>query len=276
MAYPTTGIEGAVTSWGSANFYSQFLSNITANRARLTQSTDTLDSTGLGAASMANRPGLTTWDVEITAHAFSTPRVGNAGSVAFSSGGYALYVEEFEVEITCPPLDYTSLTSAPTARIFRPGLPTWRGSFRAKIDNTTAIVPANIIGDTLKTLTLIYGTDTSNNRLVGTAVLTPLEAEIQVGQINTIGYSFVGTGDLLASGTSSLFGTGTNPTTNYVMTPAWSQGGAAAGALVLTASTGRTYSLADSFWNSITLRCPVAGLVSCEIGAKALTSLTIG
>lgn len=278
MAYPTVGMTAAVTSWGSSNFYSQFLANMKSVTATITDAPEPLDQTSLGDTAAATRVGLATLDISISALGFGTPRVGNTGIVSYNSGGYALYVDQYDLEISAPALDYTAFLSGspPTFRNFRPGLPGWRGSYQGKIDSTTAIIPANRIGDTLKTLTFTYGTDSANDTLAGQVVLTPMEASLRAGNLNTVGYSFVGNGALTANGTNSIFGTGSNPTTNYPLTPLWSAGGAAVGAMVLTADTGRTYSITDSFWTSIRLRCQVGSLVSVEVQVKGLTANAIG
>jgi hypothetical protein len=278
MAYPTIGTTGAVTSWGSANFYSQLLANMKTMNATITDAADALDSTGLGDVAMANRVGLTTIDIALSGFAFATPRVGNTGIVAFNSGGYVLYVNEFDLDLSAPALDYTAFASGspPTFRNFRPGLFSWRGSYRGIIDSATAIIPANRIGDTLKTLTFTYGTDSANDTLAGSVVITPMEAAIQAGNLNTVGYSFVGTGALTSNGTNALFGTGSNPTSGYSVVPTWSAGGSVAGAMVITADTGRTYTITDSFWTSLRLRCQVGGLVSVEATVKGLTANAIG
>lgn len=275
MGYATTGAEGSVVSWGSANFYSALLAAIKPVGARITVTNRDNDITGLGVEQAVMLPGLSEWTASLSAFAFATPRLGNVGTVTFSAGGYAVHVQSWEVTFTALEHDVTEFASTPasgpTWMAFRPDGPvTVSGKLTCRADSATALVLPHQVGASLPTLTLVYGDEAVDDQIAGTALLKQLGASVQKGQLNMAEYSFDGSGSWTPAGTSSPLGS------SAIGIPLWSQGGAAVGALVVATKTGsKTLSGADSFWKSITIRCAVGAPVELNVEVRGTSTLTM-
>ena len=275
MAFPVIGAEGAVTSLGTGgNFYATLLSRMKPNEANISISADQVETTGFNTGANTYTPGIRSWGANINGHAFATPILGNQSVVAFSSGGYAVHVDSFTLNITAPAMDYTSLNTAvagtaPTWRSFRPGASNWTATVNAKVDNSTAVVLPGAAGSSGATVTFTYQDDATDEALAGTAFIERVEVGASVGSFTAVTLSLRGTGALTPAGDGSPFGT------TAFGVPLWSEGGSAVGAMVFTAYSGRTYTGADSFWKSLQLACNVGESVKLSVGLQGTGTMTI-
>lgn len=278
MTYPVTGVEGSVVSWGAAGFYATLLSRLVPNVASMQIVTDEIPRTGLNATTAALLTGLRSVSGRISAYNFASPKLGNVGSVAWTSGGYQTHVERWSLTVeTTNVHDWTSLSGSPTWRAFRPDNVRWYGSYVTKVDNATDLVLTDAAGASSVNLTLIYGSTSSGDRFTGTAFATRLDTGFRVGDINRAEYRFHGTGDLTPADSTSPFGatafgvplwtgsSGSLSTTNTLLTLASNSG-------------GQTYTV-DAFYRSMTITCDVGQSVSLDIdfqGTGAVAGNGIG
>lgn len=276
MGYPTTGSEGRVASWGSANFYSVLLSKITPAGFTIDLSKDEHDITGMNVAAAAMLPGLGNWSASISALALATPRLGNVGTVVWSSGGYALHVESWEWTITAGAVhDITEMAAVPASgpvwRAFRPDGPVKvTGRVNCRTDSATALTALALPTDAAATLTLLYADEATDDQVSGSAYLTKLGVNQRKGSLTTAQYSFVGSGAWTPAGTNSPLGSAA------LGVPLWNQGSGTPGAIVFDtlASSTRTLTGSDSFWKSITIRCAVGAPVELNVEVQGTGSLT--
>lgn len=270
----TKGEEGSVVSWGSANFYSSFLALLSSNRAAVYIGSDVVDVQAFGAYAAARTPGLKQCRATISGYAGSTPYLGNAGLLAYSSGGYVLHAQRWSWSASSGVDDITEFNATPPEwRSFMPDGFQADCEFTAGIDADTALAlpPAPQIGPSaLPTLTLTYR---NGGTLAAKAVIQSVNATIPLRGKNLAAYNVLGTGIWTAAGASSLFGSRTFASA-VNQDPFWSVGGAAAGALVIQAASGRTYSFADSFWTRMQLTAEVGSPVRVDVSVQGTGVLT--
>ena len=276
MGYPTVFAEGQLTSWGSANFYSTLLAAMIPNRARVSVLSDAHNITAFGATAQTTLPGLRSHRLNVSAELYAAGKLGNAGLVTFSVGGYTSHVRAWSLRISAGVHDITEFVSGspPQERRFRPNYSNWGGTLIAVADSATALVNTTTIATTgaspsLATLTLKM---TSTETFSGTVMLQALDVDVTRGGENIITYGFVGSDALTPAGGSNPFGT-----TAFGI-PIWSQSGylagTYAGAYVLTTSSGKTVTGQDSFWTEIAVNAAVGAPVSCNISAQGSGTLT--
>lgn len=269
MGYTTAASEGQIASWGSANFYSVLLSKIIVDSATLTVTSEDIDVTGLNATQAATLVGLGQWSISIKARAFTTPRLGNVGTVVFSAGAAGvLHVDAWDAMFESSAVhDITELAALPANgpiwRAFRPDYSRVRGSLAGHADSGTALSLPHILTPgqpTLPTLTLLYGDSSTDEQISGLATLRQLGVGMNRGGLNTAAYEFTGSGAWTPAGTNSPLGA------TALGVPLWSQGGSAAGAIRFDTLAGSRYLTgADSFWKSLQIRCPVGAPVEVNI-----------
>jgi hypothetical protein len=286
MTYVLEGAEGTVTSWGVAGFYNTLLSKLMPNRATLNILADQPVTTQLGAFVQAAIPGLRSFEGSISSMVkFGTGggRLGNVGLMTWSAGGYTTHAYSWDLTIESIGVhDVTNLAAAgsgPTWRAFRPSSLRATGTYRARVDDLTAIVAphASDLAGVLPTFTLKFGDEASDDTIVFTGGTTGIGGIIgsarinqAVGEPTTVEYDFVASGAITPDGTSNPLGTSALSTG-----PLWSQGGATANTLLtLTAGTGRTY-VGDAFYKSIRIHCEVGEPVSFEVDFQGNGALTI-
>lgn len=271
MAYVLISDQGALTSWGSGNQNATILAAITPARATLDIVENVANVSALGTAYESFIPNLKSVAGSIGGYIGSAPYIGAIGIVAFSSGGYALHVTEAEVSIrTTTAHDITELNAGSQWMRFRPGTLTWSIRYTAMIDSGTAIVAPPDTGASLPTVTLTYG---SGATVAGAGVIRQVGVAIVRGNKQLVTYEITGTGTLTTAG--GIFGTSTLGSTHNTA-PIWNAGGSATGAMVITAASGRTYSMADSFWTGIRLRVTPNAPASVDISWQGDGAVTIG
>lgn len=276
MGYALRSFEGAVTSWGSTNFYSVLLAAIRPASCKVTIANPAVDVTGFTSSSRQVTRGIASATVDISGYVFATPRLGTQGLVTFSSSTntYVQFADEWDLELSWPEHDITQFSGAPTWRSFMPGGPmTAKGRFRARPVSDTALENPFIVGTPAAdpTLTLRYGDSATDETLAGTALVTSLGVSLSPGDPQFAEYEFEIDGAITPAGTGSLFGT-----TALGDCP-WSQGGSAAGAMVISTketSTVKTISLADSFVTSIKMSVKVGEPTKIDLSVRASGAVT--
>lgn len=270
MAYPTVGSEGSLVSWGSANFYATLLSRMVTNQANVSIQVDGEEVTGLDVEHAVRLPGLKSATVSINATLFATPKLGNVGNVAYSSGGYVLHLSGWELNLKNRYLHDITATAgpaaAPTWRSFRPDSHEWDATLTTKADSGTAPVLPHAPTDSLPTITFTYGDEATDDTFAGVGMIQQFAPSVQRGSPNTFTYRLMSSGALTPAGTTSPFGS------SAFNTPLWSAGGAAAGAMVIATLTGsRTITITDSFWTSLNIKCEVGRPVELSAEVQVTT-----
>lgn len=277
MGYPLRSYEGAVTSWGSTNFYSTLLAAMRPISARVNINNPGVDVTGFTSASKQLTRGIADATVELSGYAFATPRLGTQGLVTFSAttNTYVQFADEWDWEISWPEHDITQMSGAPTWRSFMPGGPAVnRGRFRARPVSDTALENPFIVGTPAAdpSLTLRYGDSATDETLAGTALVTKLGVSLNTGDAQMAEYEFEFDGDVTPAGTGSLFGS-----TALGACP-WSAGGSAAGAMVISTketSTTKTISIADSFVTRISMSVKVGEPTKVDMTVRVTGAVTM-
>lgn len=271
MAYWTKGETGRLTSWGSANLNATILSNISPARCTLFVGSDTPDVTAFQAYAAAKIPGLKRWNISVSAYAGSTPFLGNAGTLAYSAGGYALHVPSWTWTGGCDAiLDMTEFNPSVVWRNFAPSIWNANAQYTAGIDSATSLALPPSPGAALPTLTLTYG---SGATLAASSIISSMNANIAVRNKNTAAYQTVGSGNWTAVG--GIFGSYVFGNNGANADPLWSAGGSATGAIVMQAASGRTYTGADSFMTRCQITCEVGSPVRVDIDIQGMGALTV-
>ena len=272
MSYPLISANATVTSWGSTNFYSTVLAAITPNSARINITNDDQEVTGIGAFASVMIPGLKSANVTLGGYAGSPVYLGNAGSITSTGtpNGYVTTVQSWEWVARTPTVhDITPFGGTPTWKTFRPDIFTSSLRYTALVDSSTSLAPAPDAGGGLQTVTLTYVSG-------GTIAMTGLIKQIGVtavrGNKQLVTYQLDGSSTVTTAG--GIFGTYTMGGANNTH-PLWSAGGSAAGAMVVTLLTGKTISLADSFYTSMRVSCAPSAPVAVEFNVQATGAVTI-
>jgi hypothetical protein len=250
MAYPLISDQGAVTSWGTGgNQNAVILAGITPASTTIAIDGDSQNITGIGVSTETSIPGLKSARGTISGFMGSSPYIGAAANIAWGTGGYALHIQDFEAVLrTTRVHDLTEFNAGNQYKKFRPDSFAWGLRYTAIIDSGTAIVAPPDTSGSLYTVTLTYG---SGATLAGTGLVRQVGVNITRGSKQQVVYEVMGNGNLTTA--SGIFGTSTLGST-FNTAPLWNTGGSATGAMVITAISGKTYTLNDSFWTSIRIR----------------------
>lgn len=266
MSYVPISSEGSVTSFGPNAFNTAFLAACKPSSGTLTVNGETQGVTSLADLITAKIPGLKSVTFSSNAFALAAPVIGNTGSVSFSSGGYALHVYGWNLSIAPTSIQDTTTpdpTSPPVWRTYMPDINMWGGSFTAGIDSTTPIVnppDAGTAAGSLPTITLKVN---SSIQYSGSAIIRQTSPTIQVGNQSMATFSFEGTGTLTPSGSGNPLGTTASALNRFVS----SLGGSATGTLVMSATSSRTFTVADGFLSAVN--------ISCQRGSPVVAGFTI-
>lgn len=275
MAYQTTGIEAALTSWGaSGSLYETMLSRIRVREARLNITGGAEDISAINSGNFTVLSGMRGWTLSVRAMAFANGVLGNVGFVSLSTG-YATHVKGWRatVETTAvhetTPFRSSAGGASPTWQEFRPDVGVRvTGSYTAGVDDATAISLPTAPQGSAPTLTLYYGNGATPETLATSAVIQPVNISAARGSLSQVEMNFTGSGALTTAGTASLLGSGT-----FAGFP-WSQGGTAVGPVVLTLASGRTWTGADSFLRSIAFTVTMGRPVEVALEIQGTGSLT--
>lgn len=275
MSYIPISNEGGVVSFGPNAFNTAFLAACKPSSGTLTISEDVPVVTAMLDVSTVKIPALKSASFSSDAFALSAPIIGNTGEIAFSSGGYALHVFGWNLSIAPVAIhDITepNATSPPEWKSFQPDLNSWKGTFTAGIDSTTALVnppAAGTASGSLPTLTLKID---STRTFAGTVILQQLGATVRVGNLTMATYAFEGTGTLTPAGSGNPLGTTASALNRFIS----SLGGTATGSLVFAAKTGaRTYTSADGFLSGVNFSCQRGSPVLANFSIQCSGAVTI-
>jgi len=287
MAYPIIGADGAVTTWGSADFYSTLLSKISPNSATIQIMADPFDVTGIGTAQSAHIAGLRSSQGTIDARikmSDTYPSIGNSGMVTFNSG-YTTHARSWDLTLeTVAVHDITTFAAAtppPATQVFRSRRPDRvraYGSVVCRVDNSTDIIAPPTANAAGAAMTLRYADKTTDCTVGFDALVTQVGTAIVTSQIQEVTYAFTATGAITpAGGSDSILGT----SATALEVPLWeyTSGSSVPHTLTLTAITGKTYTT-DAFWTRIRLQCSVDQVLTVSVdwvgsGAVGGTGITV-
>lgn len=259
MSYWTIGEEGTV-AWTGLSFYSNLIGAMNPARATIRIGNEVQDVTGLNALAAVNIPGLKSSVITIGGFAGSTPYLGNAGNIAYSAGGYAVDVFSAQFNARCKAVhDITKLGATPTWRSFRPGIFSCSSRYSCGVDSATALVMPPDAAAALPTITHTYK---SGATIAVAGVLNELGAGPVVNQKNTVDYGIAGSSTAVCAG--GIFGT---YTFGAQQDPVWSGPTATLAPIVITTSSGKTLTVPDAFWSTLSVRWAVGSPVYVEMTA---------
>jgi hypothetical protein len=225
----TIGVTGLVTA--ASGTWNTLLSRLSVATFTLNEVGGEFDSTEFGSASgivpRQYLPSLRT--ATVTLEGFSaTPVVGVTGNIALASG-YDVNMFDWDMTINQAAVETTDFNISAAWRTYTPGLQDWSGTTAGFIDGTTAIsnITEVTAAPTKDTLTC---TISSGNTLSGSVFTRGLNAAVQVADRNIVRYEYRGDSDLTVVGTDAILAANSGTMASL-----------AAGSMVLTAVTSRTY-----------------------------------
>ena len=257
-----TGITGAVTSWAGTQNTQLIATGSEPARFNLTIDADEFDTTTFATTgSETSLKGLRSVTGEITMQ-LKTAAIGNLGAVTFSAG-YTTNLDEWELSVEGR--EFRSTAFADTAHAYIPGTYRWGGSFAGFLDGTTAsTAPANSNEPATGTFK-VREAGATDDTLSGSIFTTAANVSAGPLEANRVAYTFRGSGDLTQS----------TPSAGTTIFPTGAVAGATSGSLVLTASTGRSFTF-DAFWTRVTVRVSVGDTTTVSIAFRGTGDVTIG
>ena len=205
--------------------------------------------------------GLTSWLGEFEAM-IPGPEIGSGGLVTFSAG-YVTNLQEWSLDISRPALETTVFGA--TAKTFLPGLYSWSGRFAGLLDDTTAATMVANSSEPASATFKYSERGVSDATLSGSIFTDNLDIGSMPEALNTIAYTFQGSGALTHS----------TPTTgNSILTAGSAITADDAGSIVLTASTGRTYT-GSAFWTGISIDVKCTELMKVRVQFQGTGALSI-
>lgn len=204
-----TGLLSSNDADTSKDLYHLLNTSTASYSATITQSAGIYPVTPFNATApvaSVNVAGLNSWRGTFNGrYPNATAGVGHQGLITYSSG-YVLGATGFSLNLSAESYQDTALASTPpTDEAYIPGLISCTGTFDVRIDGTTATSPAGTSGSATFRLT----TDTSDNELSGTIIVSEVVQEVKIGAKNVGRYSFTFTGNITSAGTNTLFPAGT-------------------------------------------------------------------
>lgn len=265
MAY-TIVDTGEVTSWAgtgnsalvtSGSLPSEFTLSIEADEHKTTAMAPTV-------VYETSIPGIRNATATINVR-LNPAQHGSTGLVT-NSAGYTAGVRAWSMDLVAPALPTTAYNAtSPTSNTYQPGLISWSGRYESFIDTGTSMVQP---GATPGSATFkILENGANDQTLAGNIWIKKFDLRYKLGELAVVTADYMGTSTLTAAGTSGS-GIG-NP---------WFSAGAVAipstGSLVLTGSTGKTYT-GSAFWERFSINHEVTGLVTATISVRFTGDITI-
>lgn len=257
---------GAVTSWGGTENTALISSGSAPSEFTLALESDDFPTTAFNPTVVFETgiAGLYSYTASIVTR-LNPAQHGATGLVTHSSG-YTAGVRSWSMDITCAEHDTTAYNAtAPTAHTFIPGLVKWAGKYESLVDTATSLVQPG--GSAASATFKILENGSNDQTLAGNIYVKRYDVRGKLGELCVVGADYMGTGTLTAAGTS---GTG-------IGNPLFGAGAVAApvaGSLVLTSSSGKTYT-GSAFWTRVSIEHAVGGLITATIGVRFTGALTI-
>lgn len=273
-------INGLVpTSWaGNGNaalIGSGTGAGVAASEASLSVAAAAIDST-VHAASLTNRSFITGLrSPSITFGGRWNPAY-NCSDIGLTFGnGYVANLRSFSVNFAWEQIEATISTgSALSSMSYLPGLGTVSGTYECYVDDTTALaLPGGTV--TGSATFKLCGEASTDHTLAGTIITTQLSVSMPVGQMPVATYSYQFTGNITAAGDAD--GTGdysSSPWKYWIDSASGVIGTPIAGNLVLTATSGRTYTV-SAFPTGIAIQATVGQLLTVNVSAQGSGDVTV-
>ena len=264
MAGPVVGLL-ATLAWGGTEHASLATVGVEGREFTFTPDAESFETTRFAAATGARthtsglQSGVLSWDALL-----KVPKAGHFGLVTYSAGT-VINVTGFTLNIDRDEFDSTVFAStAPTFKSYLPGGWGWGGSFDGYLDNAVAMkLPGNSSEPATGTFRYI-DTGTTDATLAGSMFTTQASAKAGPKGLNTLSYTFQGSGDL----------TSVAPTGGVPIFPAGAISGEAAQTITATAHTGITFG-GTAFWKSVNITCQMGGLVTIGVSARFTGTITL-
>lgn len=267
MAGPIIGITAGITWAGSSVAHQLAEVGGRGQKFALNLGAEKFDSTGFDTTGMVKQtkgirgPHTGSFDILIANAAIGSAGEGATNGLVTFAAGSVLNLKRWSMAIKRAALQGTAFGA--TSHAFYPGLIDWGGSFDGFTDDTTALaLPAN--GSEPATGTFKYTAAATAYTLAGSIATEGLTENSAAGALGGYSYRFFGSDALTHSA----------PTDGII--PAGALANDPATQLVLTASTGRTFTFATAFWTSIDTTAAVGSLVSATVGFHANGDCVIG
>jgi hypothetical protein len=257
------GITGEITSWATGINAQLAGTGTTPNEATINMEAEEFDSTAFdttGAAAYIK--GLRSWSVEFNAYLKAIDHGGGTNGLVTFSAGYTTGIRAWTLDVVRDMFDATVFGDA--VKTYVAGLIRWGGSYEGFMDGTTALTEPGNANEPASIVLKYQEKTTTDNTLSGSAFTTRASGRSTPQALNSANYTFRGSGDLTQS----------TPTSGAGIFPAGALANTAAGSLVFTASTGRTFT-GDAFWERVSIQCGVGNLVTIAVTARGTGALTI-
>lgn len=268
MAYPLTSETGNLTCSTSGSDLNQLFTNalrMTTDLATINIEASEIDvtqATGSAIKMGTMIGGLRTGTVEFGGiYPRSTTPLAASSTVTYTTG-YTQYCNAWNIDITWPEIDITTVSSAstPTWRRWMPGgIGSWSGSYTCKADDTTPpVVPLTGAAEAATFQFASSGTPS----LAGNITMPRFAQRVRLGDYSEITYNFRGSGDLTQTVSAAYPGL-LSASTGAISKPSWDVSGSNGVpdvSCVLTVATGRTWTF-PAFWTNLNLAWKVDDVV---------------
>lgn len=120
---------------------------------------------------------------------------GQGGEVEFASG-YAVKIDTWSITASAAELDITGFEDADANgniwRSFMGGVKEWRGTYSGKLDSDTSFITG--LGGTAAAATFYFDNSTDDTEINGSIVIIDAEVTVSIGSVQTVSFTFVGSG----------------------------------------------------------------------------------
>ena len=268
MAYPLTSETGNLTCAVATTDLNQLFTNairmtgdlatinIEATEIEVTQATGSAINMGTMIG------GLRTGTVEFSGiYPRTTTPLAASSSITYASG-YVQYVNSWNLEISWPEIDITTISSSsvPTWRRWMPGgIGMWSGSYTCKADDATPpVIPPSGAASSATFQFAASGTPS----LAGNITAPRLSQRVRLGDFSELVYNFRGSGDLTQTVSADYPGL-TRSTTGAISKPSWDAvggNGVPDVTCVLKVAPSREWTF-PAFWTRLNLEWKVDDVV---------------
>lgn len=252
MAGPITGITGSISWTGVENAYLATTGNEPAKFTINFEGEEFDTTTFLTTGSESAIKGLTSLTGEVEAMLKSPDHGGGSNGLITFAAGTVLNSDEWEMDIVRREYRVTAFQA--TAHAYIPGTWSAGGRFGGFIDDTTAIAAISNASEPANATFKYQEKGASDNAITASIFTSAGTAEAGPLMANRYSYTYKTSGDInfIAPSTgASIMPSSVSPGTPIA--------GSAAGSLVLTASTGRSFTT-NAFWTNINIRVTATGL----------------
>ena len=258
-----TGITGDITSWPTGTNAQLAGTGVTNRKATINLEAEEFDSTAFDTTGMSSFiKGLKSWSVECEALLKVIDHGGGGNGLVTYAAGYTTNIKSWTMDIVRQSHDSTIFTD--TVKTYAPGLISWGGTYDGFLDDTTVMTEPGNSSEPATGTFKYQEKGATDSSLAGSIFTTRGSATSDPGALNVVSYTYRGSSTLTQS----------TPSAGVGIFAAGAIANTVADTLTFTASTNRTFA-GSAFWEKVSIKCGVGGLVTVNWTARGSGALTI-